>query len=207
MADDLTPDGFPSAALVRSHSRWSAPTDTSLPRDFNLVAPALQHPGLMTQAIRYLYGTEPQVECAFEGPDDSPPSARVRQIRLFAGHRLCLLATSLIPVVLIDRHPWLDRLGNHPLGETIARHAGVQRNEFLIWHGQGVVSDTGFDSPGPVWARRYTFDLDNEQIQVAELFHPGYLRDLAGALRKIAGHKGLEGLVPGISPWGKCAPR
>lgn len=176
---------FPPSALVEDTSRWLVEDDPEVVADRKSLMEGLLFPDLMTRAIEDLYGVRATVDLAFAGDTPYESTYLQRQIILRAGEGICLLATSLIPKSLIEKYDWLRYLGTSALGETIERHVGVQRTEFLLHHAaSGSILARNFSAQESTWARRYAFEIDGEQVLVAELFNPRFLRELSDFLHR-----------------------
>lgn len=150
---------------------------------------ALQVPGLLTLALQDVYEEPVSVECVRQsvGPSDQnaaqePPGLR-RDVILKAGNTPCVTASTLMPSSVLKLHPWLGKLGNKPLGESLEQRVPHRRGEFEFAQ---VDLHLTFPLEPPsvhfIWARRYRFSLEGGDLLVTEIFLPGVLGRLAQGL-------------------------
>ena len=101
-----------------------------------------------------------------------------REIALNCGPLRTLFARSLIPTVTLAAHPWLESLGDRPLGETLAEKENMKRSGFsftIIQQGQSLYTAAlpdGAKAPQVLYARRSEFRLDDLPLWVCEVFLP-----------------------------------
>ena len=103
-------------------------------------------------------------------------SGRLREVSLEAGDVRYVYGSSLIPSSLLVAYPWLDELGEQPLGATLTARLTVARSEFsfrCVAPGEPLAARAaGDDARGSLWARRSTFRLPRGLILVTEVFLP-----------------------------------
>ncbi len=101
---------------------------------------------------------------------------RRREILLHAGDTRYVYGTSLIPGRLLDVYPWLNTLGEMPLGAALTSRLAAERSEFRFRRLAGglPLAQRAFGgvSERPLWARYSTFRLPGGLILVTEVFLP-----------------------------------
>ncbi|HZS10102.1 MAG TPA: chorismate lyase [Blastocatellia bacterium] len=139
---------------------------------------ALQFKGLLTSALREVYGKPVSVECLrqSEWAEGGETLGLRRDVMLKAGDTPCVTASTLMPSSVIKVCPWLASLGNRPLGEALKNRVRHRRGPFEFTR---LDADLVFRCAPPparfAWARRYRFTLESGDLLVTEVFFPGVL--------------------------------
>ncbi|MGH9768240.1 MAG: chorismate--pyruvate lyase family protein [Blastocatellia bacterium] len=177
----MSPNFVPTELLL-SKSRWLSSEDLTE----HIISPAieavLQFNGLLTSALEEVYGKPVSVKCLrqSEWADDQGILGLRRDILLKAGDTPCVTASTLMPSDVLNVYPWLARLGNRPLGETLKSRVRYQRGLFEFMR---ISADLIFRHTPPttqfVWARRSRFALEGGVLLVMEIFFPGILDRLS----------------------------
>ena len=108
--------------------------------------------------------------------------ARARRVRMFCGDSLCVCATTLIPAATLAANPWLEALGDRPLGDALLERGGIQRSPFEYTRANPAhpLFSPALDGtdirPAWGWARRSRFSLDSVSLLIYEIFLPGLTR-------------------------------
>gem|GEM_PF-1005706 len=161
-----------------SANGWLSSEDLTNQMASPAVRAALEFKGVLTTALKGVYGRPVLVECLRQ-TDWIDPQGMVglrRDVFLKVDDRPCVAASTLMPANVIERYPWLANLGNRPLGEMLENHARYRRGAFeftqvdanpIFRLMNGTVQYT--------WARRCRFSLDVGDLRVMEAFLPGLL--------------------------------
>jgi chorismate lyase len=151
----------------------------------------LQDPGSLTSRLRGACGAGFRLELLGEATEAVPADAhallgegeaRARRVRMFCGDSLCVCATTLIPAATLRGNPWLQALGDRPLGDALLERGGIQRSPFEYAranpaHPLFTPALEGTDiRPAWVWARRSRFRLEGGPLLIYEMFLPGLTR-------------------------------
>lgn len=171
--------------------RWlSADMPGALPDDPGLRG-WLQDSGSLTSRLRSACGADFRLELLGEAAEPLPADAasildcaeaRTRRVRMFCGASLCVCATTLIPAETLAGNPWLEALGDRPLGDALLERGGIRRSPFEFTradpaHPLFSPALTGTDiRPAWVWARRSSFRLAADPLLIYEIFLPGLTR-------------------------------
>jgi len=162
----------------------------ALPADPGLRA-WLQDSGSLTSRLRAACGAGFRLELLGEAAEPVPTDARglldgdearARRVRMFCGDSLCVCATTLIPRRTLAGDPWLEALGDRPLGDALLERGGIQRSPFEFAranpaHPLFTPALEGTDiRPAWVWARRSRFRLAAGPLLIYEIFLPGLTR-------------------------------
>ncbi len=82
-------------------------------------------------------------------------------------------------LALTESGQWLDRLGNHPLGDRIFANAAAQRSAIEVAQldprqelYQAALQDPEME-PSILWARRSVLTVDGQRLLIYECFLPG----------------------------------
>ena len=162
----------------------------ALPEDAGLRA-WLGDAGSLTSRLRAACGPGFRLELLGEAVEAVPPDARAllrdgearaRRVRMFCRDTLCVCATTLIPGITLAGDPWLEALGDRPLGDALLERGGIQRSPFEFArastaHPLFAPALEGTDiRPEWVWARRSRFQLAAGPLLIYEIFLPGLTR-------------------------------
>lgn len=136
----------------------------------------LTTPGLLTERVRAATGAAFRLEVFAE---DARHGEHRRAIVLGTRTAPWIYAETTIPDETLARHPWLGRMGEVSLGETLAAHGGVTRSGFAYAR---LTADVplvararacGGDAAAALWVRRSEFSLQGALLTVQEVFLPG----------------------------------
>ncbi len=137
----------------------------------------LTETGLLTRRLRRLCGDRFNMRVLRDQPC-SVSAGLHREVLLCCGERSCIYAITDVPAATLAAHPWLAKLGDEPLGESLQARAGgtpsVSRSNFsyALLDSRHLPAATR----GPVWARRSEFRIGTDALGVTEVF----LTNLAG---------------------------
>jgi chorismate lyase len=151
----------------------------------------LQDSGSLTSRLRKACAGGFRLELLGEATETVPGDARdqlpggparARRVRMFCGESLCVCATTLIPAATLVANPWLEALGDRPLGDALLQRGGIQRSPFEYARANPAhpLFSPALDGtdirPACVWARRSRFSLDSGSLLIYEIFLPGLTR-------------------------------
>ncbi len=110
-----------------------------------------------------------------------PLEAKTREVILWSGDKPLVHAVSAIPMTLTTRFPWLGDLSDRPLGQTVASHGFHQRIDFEY----AKIDLPAYPDIDKVssWCRRFAMVVEEESLQVAEQFLPGFMAHVIGSGR------------------------
>lgn len=168
-----------------SKSRWLSSEDLTEQIINPSVKAALQFKGLLTSALEEVYGKPVSVTCLrqSEWADARGALGLRRDILLKAGDAPCVAASTLLPSGVLKLYPWLAKLGDKPLGETLNNRGHYRRGSFEFIR---IEADLVFQPSPPstqfVWARRSRLMLESGDLLVTEVFLPGILDRLSSEL-------------------------
>jgi len=185
---------LPLPGLVQPEgSRWTT-LEECIGRAPEALRPWLSEPGLLTARVRAAGGPEARL-CLLRlepapldpelarrlGVDDS--GCLLREIEFTCRDRRWIFAQSVFPESTVEAHPWLRRLGDRGLGETLSAVEDVRREpleyrELDPEHPLAQASSPAGGLEGRLWARRAVYRLAGRPILVQEVFlpalyHPG----------------------------------
>ena len=174
---------LPPTSLINSSDHWLSQGDLNrLP----IAAPikrALQFRGLLTAAITEISGHQ----CRIDTLDYTAAGDILRRdVVIHAGQGVCVVASTLMPIIVVRAHPWLSSLGNRPLGETLQQRTSARRGPFEFLFIDSECSLFGnFSSGQATWARRYPFLLHEGALTVMEIFSPDFLNTLGAVVEDL----------------------
>jgi len=115
-------------------------------------------------------------------------NVRLRQIVIWCNGLACIYAETCIPAATADAHPWLEALGDEPLGETLQTRENVERSpfEYARLSLPELPEPLRVMAAEEVWARRSEFRIDELPLTVTEFFLPA-LNDFEPPARRPAG--------------------
>ena len=130
--------------------------------------------GLLTERVRAASGATFRLQVLAEGEHDG---AHRRAIILGTQARPWIYAETSIPDETLARHPWLARMGEVSLGETLASH-GATRSAFAYARLMPdaplvarAIAETG-QAAQPLWVRHSEFAVQGATLTVQEVFLP-----------------------------------
>ena len=133
-------------------------------------------PGLLTARLRRLCGAAFRLQLVNETHQRAHATDLYRQVALCCGDVPCIFAESRIPLATANAHFWLRDLGKEPLGEKLQKRGDVTRGGFVYasldparlpeWIRPYAESE-------PLYARRSSFYIGDEELSVTEMFLPG----------------------------------
>jgi chorismate-pyruvate lyase len=140
--------------------------------------------GLLTARMRRLCPDEFRLEVLTDRAAEDSTGTTVRRVILWCGGNACIYAETALPARTLELHPWLNQLGEEPLGETLQRRPDVSRGPFdfaLLAPEQMPVPLAERFADGrfangvneALWARRSAFMIGPEALTVTEVFLPG----------------------------------
>jgi chorismate--pyruvate lyase len=171
-------------AWLPARARGALPEDAGL-RDW------MRDPGSLTSRLRAACPQGFRLELLGEAGEPMPEdargllagdTARVRRVRMFCGASLCVCATTLIPPATLAGTPWLEALGDRPLGDALLERDGIRRSAFefaRVSPDHPLFMPALQDSdirPASIWARRSRFSLAAGPLLIYEIFLPGLTR-------------------------------
>lgn len=175
---------LPPTSLISSSGHWRSQSELNcLPIAVPLKR-ALQYRGLLTAAIAEISGSK----CRIDTLDYTPIAGDIlrRDVVLRTDQGICVVASTLMPIVVVRAYPWLSCLGNRPLGETLQQRTSARRGPFEFLFIDAECSLCGNFSPGQAtWARRYPFLLHEGALTVMEIFSPAFLNTLGAAVEDL----------------------
>lgn len=136
----------------------------------------LTTPGLLTERVRAASGTAFSLTVLAE---DTQHGEHRRVIVLGTRAAPWIYAETTIPDATLAQHPWLARMGEVSLGETLTAHGGTTRSGFAFAR---LMPETPFVAralacaarpPQPLWVRRSDFEVRGAPLTVQEAFLPG----------------------------------
>jgi chorismate--pyruvate lyase len=137
----------------------------------------LQETGLLTTRLRRLCASDFRLEVldSCTGADKSPENDSQRRVILHCGKQACVYAETMIPAATAATHPWLNKLGDEPLGERLQALPAVHRSEFryALLNVENLPSELSDLNQAPLWARRSDFHINDAQFTVTEVFLSG----------------------------------
>lgn len=153
----------------------------------------LTEPGLLTARIRALCGARmlfrmlgPLRAAALGGDVQSRLGLRVdagllREIEFRCDDERIVYAQTVLPASTVHVHPWLNDLGDAPIGESLRRRVGdgVTREplEFAALPPDSALARAAAPRGTDVlWARRAVYRVRGEPILVQEVFLPALLQ-------------------------------
>ncbi len=135
----------------------------------------LTTPGLLTERVRAASGAAFSLQVLAEGVHEG---VHRRAIVLGTCAQAWIYAETEISDDTLAQQPWLARMGEVSLGETLAAH-GATRSEFayarLMPDAPLVARALAHTARGaqPLWVRRSEFSLQGAPLTVQEVFLPG----------------------------------
>lgn len=170
--------------------RWISAQDLTGLTDDQALLGWLSDRGSLTGRIRRLGGPGFALEVLAETVEPmtdedrgqfgcATPELYVRRVRMSCNGVRLVFATTRVPPPTLERHQWLGRLRDRPLGEALADRDDVTRTPFeYAWveDGDTLHADalSGTDiAPLGLWARRSRFLIQHDPILVYEVFLPG----------------------------------
>jgi chorismate-pyruvate lyase len=173
----MSPKFVPTELLLSKNS-WLTSEDLTEQIISPSVKAALQFNGLLTSALEEVYGKPVSLTCLRQSEwSDAQGSLGLRRdILLKADDALCVAASTLMPSGVLNVHPWLARLGDKPLGETLKNRGHYRRGSFEFMR---IDSELIFQpaplAPQFLWARRSRLMLESGDLLLMEIFFPGVL--------------------------------
>jgi chorismate lyase len=179
---------FVPTELLLSKSRWLTSEDLS----GHIISPslksALQSDGLLTSALEEVYGEPVSVKRLrqSEWADAHGVLGLRRDALLKAGNIQCVRASTLMPLSVIEAHPWLASLGDKPLGEALKNRGHYRQGLFEFTRiDAGLIFHPAPPAAQLLWARRSSFTFESGALLVTEIFLPGVLDRLNPAARLV----------------------
>jgi chorismate-pyruvate lyase len=175
---------FVPTEWLLSKNRWLSSEDLTEDIISPSIKAALQFDGLLTSAMEEIYEKSVSVTCLrqSEWADAWGVRGLRRDILLNAGDTSCVTASTLMPLSVLNVHPWLAGLGDKPLGETLKNRGYYRRGLFEFMR---IDADLIFQPAPPatqfLWARRSRFTFESGALLVMEVFLPGVLDRLSPA--------------------------
>ncbi|MDP6436303.1 MAG: chorismate lyase [Gammaproteobacteria bacterium] len=137
----------------------------------------LQETGLLTARLRRLCASEFRLEVldTQSGQDEPTEHDFQRRVILHCGEQPCVYAETVIPAATAATHPWLNELGDEPLGERLQTLPEVHRSEFryALLTADSLPSELAERHQMPLWARQSDFHISDATLTVTEVFLPG----------------------------------
>ncbi len=139
----------------------------------------LKEAGLLTVRLRRLCESGFRLEVLdADANSDQPFNNDIhRRVILHCGEQPCIYAETVIPAATAARHPWLNELGDEPLGERLQAQPDVRRSEFLFAR---LAPDSlprklklADRHDAPLWARQSDFHISEVSLTVTEVFLSG----------------------------------
>ncbi len=146
--------------------------------------------GLLTEALRAACGQGFRLQVLRQGGTELDEASRAlldvaderalcREIVMGDRRHSYVYARTLVPTATLAAHPWLETLGEAPLGERLQQVDGLSREAFeyaQLAPGDAMLAGLVPASPRMVWARRSVFQLTGGPLCVLEAFLPDIAR-------------------------------
>jgi chorismate--pyruvate lyase len=134
----------------------------------------LEETGLLTARLRQLCDSGFRLEVLAANANHATDNGIHRTVMLHCGDIPCVYAETTIPAVTAASHPWLNELGDEPLGERLQSQPDVQRSgfRFALMSAADLPVNIA-DKNAPLWARQSDFQLGETSLTVTEVFLPG----------------------------------
>jgi len=134
--------------------------------------------GWLTSHLRRQCTPDVRVEVLQGGPELTADfvTDKVRRVILWCDDTPCIYAETAIPDGTSQTHPWLNELGDEPLGQALEIRADVSRSEFeyaLITPEMLPADLPRSATISSCWARRSVFSIGPDSLTVTEVFLPG----------------------------------
>jgi chorismate--pyruvate lyase len=184
---DLPVPGF----VPPEGGRWTT-LEGCIARVPEVLKPWLSEPGLLTARVRAACGPEARLRLLRLEPSPLDPGlARrlgvddagclLREIEFTCRDQRWIFAQSVFPQSTVEAHPWLRRLGDNGLGETLSAVDDVRREpleyrELGPEHPLAQATSPAGGPEGRLWARRAVYRLAGRPILVQEVFLPALCR-------------------------------
>lgn len=176
------PQGAPTVALARKKSKpmvWHPLSELDSAPVAAHLRPLIGVAGSLTQTLRRSCNGGFRLRLLGERPALTSP-ARVREVLMLCDETPWVFAQTVIPDSTLSEYPWLDRLGDTPLGDTLFDRDGVERRELrfgLLQAGERLyeraVLRAGLgELPEALWARRSVIRIGAHDLLVNEVFLP-----------------------------------
>lgn len=132
----------------------------------------LTETGLLTRRLEDICGDAFNMQVLRDQPC-SVSAGLHREVLLCCGKQACIYAITDVPAATLEVHGWLAELGGEPLGESLQSRTAVSRSRFAY-----ALLDTGelpeiVAASNPAWARRSSFLIGNDALNVTEIFLAG----------------------------------
>lgn len=175
----------PAASIAAVDAVWM-PLDACSKLAPSALVPWLAEPGLLTARVRAAAGAAtqfhmlrlervpllPSLRARLDVADDS---GLVREIEFACAGVRWIFAQSVFPDSTVARYPWLQELGESPLGEALRRVGETVREpleyaELAPDHPLAALAQPA--GGASLWARRAVYRLGGAPIIVQEVFLP-----------------------------------
>jgi chorismate-pyruvate lyase len=137
----------------------------------------LKETGLLTTRLRRQCESNFRLEVLDANANSDQPlnDSIHRQVTLHCGDQPCIYAETVIPAATAARHPWLNELGDEPLGERLQAQPDVRRSEFRFARllADSLPPELADRQDAPLWARQSDFHISEVSITVTEIFLSG----------------------------------
>lgn len=165
-------------ARLSPETWFAAAALEQLERDDNLRAWLLTE-GLLTERVRAAAPARFALTVLHEGaPFEAEPGAHLRVIELGAKDEPWIYAETRVPAATLAAHPWLTRIGEASLGESLALRREIRKSAFeysRLGPGTPVVARALARiacAPRPLWVRRSQFSASGAPFHLQEVFLP-----------------------------------
>jgi chorismate lyase len=149
--------------------------------------PWLVEPGLLTERVRAEAGDATRFRMLRLQPAPLGPELQgrlavadsaclVREVEFCCGEVRWIFAQSAFPESTVARYPWLQDLGESPLGAALRRVQDLEREPLEYAElppGHALARNAAPDGADSLWARRAVYRLAGAPIVVQEVFLPG----------------------------------
>ena len=136
--------------------------------------------GSLTFALRRMCGER---ELRLRVIDERPVAshvARVREVVMSCGETPWVFAQTVIPARTLRRNPWLEQMGERPLGDALFNRPDTERAQLRFGYLPGedpltvrALAQSGLQpAAGPLWARRSDIHIRSEGLTINEVFLP-----------------------------------
>lgn len=156
---------YPTLAELESADDWLEITEDSTP-----FAKALGHKGLLTDELQRLATTGIGVECISQEYDENKQYQR-RDVVIFMDDVARVIASTIIPSIILECYPSLLNLGDNPIGEHLENNYDAIRSEPVV---KILPAENNFDGnfglDTACCMRKYHYLLEHGDIIIVELF-------------------------------------
>lgn len=135
--------------------------------------------GSLTRGLRSLCGDRFKLRLLGER-EARDGRGRIREVLMLCGELPWVFAQTVIPQTTLRRNPWLSRLGERPLGDSLFERPHVERSGLFLarltpghrLYERAVADAEIAGRPEALWARRSVIRILESELSINEVFFP-----------------------------------